>query len=66
MTKFRSFYNVSYFQIIFLDSDSYFFGMFMLIRLLGTLAHTRVWVGRLHILVRVSYGVKMSSLWEIL
>ena len=40
------------------DSDSYFLGMFMLIRLLDTLSQTRVWVGRLHTLVRVPCGVK--------
>ena len=36
----------------------------MLIRLLGTLAQTRVWVGRLHTLVRVPCGVSMFSLLQ--
>ena len=36
----------------------------MLIRFLGTLAQTRVWVGRLQTLVRVPCGVNMFSLLQ--
>ena len=36
----------------------------MLIRLLGTLAQTRVWVGRFHTLVRVPCGVNMFALLQ--
>ena len=64
MTKSRSFYNVFYFQIIFLETLTYFLGMFMLIRLSGTLAQTRVWVGRLNTLERVPCGVSMSFLLQ--
>ena len=38
--------------VIFRDLVSYFLGMVMLIRLLGTMAQTKVKVGRLHTLVR--------------
>ena len=38
--------------------------MLMLIRLLSALAQTRVWVGRLHILVRVPCGVNMFALLQ--
>ena len=36
----------------------------MLIRLLGILAQTRVWVGRLHTLIRVPCGVNMFPLLQ--
>ena len=36
----------------------------MLIRLLGTLAKTRVWLGKLHTLVRVQCGINMFSLLQ--
>ena len=41
----------SIFNYIFGDSACYFLGMIVLIRLLGTLAQTRVGLGRLHTLV---------------
>ena len=64
MTKSGRSVMFSLFNFVSGTSACYFVRMIMLIRLLGTLAQTRVGVGRLHTLVWGSCVVKMSSLWQ--